>query len=177
MTTEKPAWLDADELRAWRALHAATVVLPVALDVQLQRDARISYLEYYVLAGLSEQPDRTLRLSELAILTGAELSRISHLIVRLEKRGLVLRRPDPDDGRYTNAVLTDLGWEKVEQAAPGHVATVRSLLFDGVDPSGREELERTAGRIVAALRETDLPLAPTIRKALGAPGPASDERA
>jgi DNA-binding MarR family transcriptional regulator len=166
VTTDEPKWLSADELRTWRAIHAATVVLPVALDAQLQRDAQISYLEYYVLAGLSEGPDHTLRLSDLAILTGAELSRISHLIVRLEKRGLVLRRPDPDDGRYTNAILTEQGWEKVKQAAPGHVATVRKLLFADLTGQDLRELERTADRIVTALRETDLPLAPTIRKAL-----------
>jgi DNA-binding MarR family transcriptional regulator len=159
-------WLTADEMRAWRALHAAVVVLPVALDVQLQRDAGISHLEYYALAGLSERPDRTLRLSDLAILTGAELSRVSHMIARLEKRGLVLRRPDPDDARFTNAVLTEQGWEKVRQAAPGHVATVRALLFDGLDPAGLRELTNAADRIVAALGTTDLPLAPTIRKGL-----------
>lgn len=169
VASEEPAWLTADESRAWRALHAATVVLPVALDVQLQRDAQISYLEYYVLAGLSERPTRTLRLSELAILTGAELSRISHLITRLEKRGLVLRRQDPVDARYTNAVLTEQGWEKVRLAAPGHVATVRQLLFDGLDDAARHELRNTAERIVAALSRSDLPLAPTIRKALRQP--------
>ncbi|MEW2427865.1 MarR family transcriptional regulator [Micromonospora sp. NPDC047644] len=166
MTTEGPTWLTADEMRAWRALHAVAVVLPVALDVQLQRDAQISHLEYYALAGLSDRPDRTLRLSDLAILTGAELSRISHLIARLEKRGLVLRRPDPDDARYTNAVLTEQGWEKVQLAAPAHVATVRKLLFDGLDAAGLRELQSAADRIVAALSTTDLPLAPTIRKAL-----------
>ena len=166
MTTDEPTWLTAEQLRTWRALHAATVVLPVALDAQLQRDAQISYLEYYALAGLSERPDHTARLSDLAILTGAELSRISHLIARLEKRGLVIRRPDPDDGRYTNAILTEQGWEKVKQAAPAHVATVRTLLFDGLNANGLRELNRTADRIVAALRATDLPIAPTIRKAL-----------
>jgi DNA-binding MarR family transcriptional regulator len=169
VTTDEPAWLTAEELSTWRTLHAVTVVLPVALDAQLQRDAQISYLEYYALAGLSERPDRTARLSDLAVLTGAELSRISHLIARLEKRGLVVRRPDPLDGRYTNAVLTEQGWEKVRQAAPSHVATVRRLIFDGLGTDGRRELKNTADRIVAALRETSLPLAPTIRRALHAP--------
>jgi DNA-binding MarR family transcriptional regulator len=158
--------LSAAELHTWRALHAAMVVLPVALDAQLRRDAQISYVEYYALAGLSERPDRTARLSELAILTGSELSRVSHLIARLEKRGLVVRRTDPHNRRFTNAVLTEQGWEKVKQAAPGHVATVRRLIFDGLSDQGRQDLQTTADRIVAALRETDLPIAPTIRKAL-----------
>jgi DNA-binding MarR family transcriptional regulator len=164
--TEGPDWLSADEARTWRALHAALVLLPVALDAQLQRDSRLSYLEYYVLAGLSEAPSGRRRLSELAVLTNAELSRISHLVARLEKRGLVERRPDPDDARVTNAVLTAEGRTRIEQAAPGHVATVRKLVFAGLGEAGRTELENTATRIVAALDDTDLPLAPTIRRAL-----------
>ncbi|GAB3898474.1 MarR family winged helix-turn-helix transcriptional regulator [Kibdelosporangium lantanae] len=164
--TEEPAWLDADEARTWRALHAALVLLPVALDAQLQRDSQLSYLEYYVLAGLTEVPSGRRRLSDLAILTNAELSRISHLVARLERRGLVERRPDPDDARVTNAVLTEEGRARIEQAAPGHVATVRQLVFNGLGEAGRAELESAAHRIVAALDETDLPLAATIRKAL-----------
>ena len=81
----------------------------------------------------------------------------------------MVRRPDPLDGRYTNAVLTEQGWEKVRQAAPSHVATVRRLIFDGLGSDGRRELKNTADRIVAALRETSLPLAPTIRRALHSP--------
>jgi len=76
-----------------------------------------------VLAGLSDQPDHTMRISELAGFTNAELSRLSHLITRLQKRGYVGREPDPNDGRYTNAVLTDAGYNHLA-AAPGHVATV-----------------------------------------------------
>lgn len=92
------------------------------------------------------------------------LSRISHLIVRLEKRGPVARRPDPEDARYPNAVLTEQGWELVKLAAPGHVATVHKLPFDDLDSAGLQELQHAAGRIVTALRQADLALAPTIRK-------------
>ncbi|MBB2946451.1 DNA-binding MarR family transcriptional regulator [Actinoplanes lutulentus] len=166
MTTDEPIWLTPDEMRAWRALHAAVVVLPAALDVQLQRDAGFSHLEYLALAGLYEHPDHTLRLSDLAALIGIELSRVSHMVARLEKRGLVLRRPDPDDARCTNAVLTEQGQHQVTSAAPGHVATVRKLVFDGLDATALHELQKAADRIVAALSMTDLPLAPTIRKSL-----------
>jgi DNA-binding MarR family transcriptional regulator len=163
---EEADWLDADEVRTWRALHAVLVLLPAALDAQLQRDAQLSYLEYYVLAGLADAPSGRRRLSELAILTNAELSRISHLVARLEKRGLVERRTDPDDARATNAVLTEAGRAKMDQAAPAHVATVRELVFDGLGEAGRNKLKNTASRIVAALSASDLPLAPSIRKAL-----------
>lgn len=162
----EPDWLSADEARTWRALHAALVLLPAALDAQLQRDAQLSYLEYYVLAGLTEVPSGRRRLTELAVLTSAELSRISHLVARLERRGLVERQTDPDDARFTNAVLTEQGRAKMDEAAPGHVATVRQLVFDGLGRTGRSELRNTATRIVAALSASDLPLAPSIRKAL-----------
>ncbi|MFF5553857.1 MarR family winged helix-turn-helix transcriptional regulator [Streptomyces olivaceoviridis] len=164
--TEKADWLDVDEMRTWRALHAVLVLLPAALDAQLRRDAQLSYLEYYVLAGLTDAPSGSRRLSELAILTNAELSRISHLVARLEKRGLVERRTNPDDARATDAVLTEAGRAKMEQAAPGHVATVRKLVFEGLGEAGRDELNKTAARIVAALNASELPLAPSIRKAL-----------
>jgi len=145
------AGLSDDELDIWHSIHAVLLLLPTALDRQLQRDSHLSYLEYYVLAGLSEMPGRAARLSDLAVLTNAELSRISHLIARLEKRGLVRRQPDPTDGRYTNAVLSDQGWELVQTAAPGHAEAVRHLIFNGLSDAAREELRRSMGHIVAAL--------------------------
>ena len=125
-----PKWLTPAQLEAWQALTLLLARLPTALEAQLQRDSQLSYIEYYALAALSEQSDRTMRMSELAVLTNAELSRLSHLITRLQKRGYVRREPDPDDGRYTNAVLTDAGYDLVVAAAPGHVAAVRELVID-----------------------------------------------
>ena len=104
--------------------------LPATLDAQLQRDAGISHFEYQVLSMLSMPPQRTLRMSILAVLAEGSLPRLSQVVGRLEKRGWVRRTPDPEDGRYTLAVLTDQGWAKVARAAPGHVETVRRLVFD-----------------------------------------------
>src|SRR3982074_250151 len=95
-------WLDASEDAAWRALASVLVKLPWALECQLQRDAGLSFIEYHALARLSEAPEHTLRMSVLAELTNASLSRLSHLIKRLEARGLVRREADPTDGRFTN---------------------------------------------------------------------------
>ncbi|MFJ2214295.1 MarR family winged helix-turn-helix transcriptional regulator [Streptomyces sp. NPDC101062] len=160
MTTEDPVWLSSEELRVWQALHTVLLLLPIALDRQLQKESELSLLEYYVLAGLSEKASGTARLSDISFLTNAELSRVSHLVTRMEKRGLLRRRPDPDDGRYTNAVLTGEGRDHVRKAAPGHVAAVRQLIFDGLGDDGREELGRTVDRIVASLSQTDLPVTP-----------------
>ena len=111
------------------------VQLPGVLDAQLQRESGINLFEYMVLSRLSMAPGRTSRMSELAEPTGGSLSRLSNVIKRLEQRGFVRREPDPGDGRYTNAILTEPGWEKVVAAAPGHVAAVRHLVLDPLGPA------------------------------------------
>src|SRR6185503_14995130 len=115
-------WLTAEELGSWLSAVRLLTWLPWSIDQQLQRDANLGMVEYQVLAILSESPERTRRMSSLAEVTNASLSR---LVSRLEKRGLVRRQPDPTDGRFTNAILTDTGFQTLADAAPGHVAHVR----------------------------------------------------
>ncbi|PVG81463.1 MarR family transcriptional regulator [Nocardioides gansuensis] len=124
------SWLDADEMAAWLRLVAITELLPGVLDSQLRRDAGLSHYEYFVLAMLSEAPERTLRMTSLAQRTNATLARLSHVVRRLEERGLVERYPCPEDARATNARLTAEGWSLVESAAPAHVANVREHVLD-----------------------------------------------
>src|SRR4030088_2317770 len=97
-------WLDADQEQAWRTLAAPVHKLGWGLECQLERDSDLSFTEYHALARLSEEPDHTLRMSDLAAVTNASLSRLSHLVKRLESWGLVRREPDQADGRYTRAV-------------------------------------------------------------------------
>src|SRR5882757_8822750 len=148
-----PRWLTAAQLEAWQAITQLLGLLPTALETQLQRDAQLSYVEYYVLAGLSDQPDHTMRISELAELTNAELSRLSHLITRLQRRGYVRREPDQNDGRYTNAVLTETGYNHLVLAAPGHVATVLELVIDVLGDTALSALQNGAERITARINE------------------------
>lgn len=146
-----PRWLSEDEQRAWRRLAAVILKLPAELERALQRDADLSHFEYWVLALLSEAPDRTLQLSHLAAQANASLSRLSHVVTRLERRGWVERQPCPGDARATNALLTDAGWEKVVAAAPGHVETVRELVFEGLDGEAVEDLARVCQAILERL--------------------------
>lgn len=138
-----PRWLDPDERATWLSLSRVIMKLPSVLDAQLQREAALNYFEYIVLAVLAEQADQTLRMSQLAALTNASLSRLSHVAKRLEGRGYLTRRPDPDDGRYTRATVTPEGLQKVQASAPGHVAWVRALVFDVLTPDQQAQL-RTA---------------------------------
>jgi DNA-binding MarR family transcriptional regulator len=123
-------WLDEDEQRTWRSFLATSELLYAALDRQLQRDAGITHASYIVLAMLSEAPDRSLRMSDLALRANSSPSRLSHAVARLEARGWVRREPAPQDGRGTVAVLTDAGWQMLADTAPGHVTAVREHLFD-----------------------------------------------
>ena len=111
-------WLSAEEQAAWRPFAALLIRLPAVLDAQLQKDAGISHFEYMVLSSLSEAPDRTLRMSDLAAMASGSLSRLSHVVSRLESRGWVRREACPGDGRFINAVLTEEGWAKVVATAP-----------------------------------------------------------
>jgi DNA-binding MarR family transcriptional regulator len=145
---DTPCWLDEEQQATWRALHGAMVKLPWALECQLQRAAGLSLIEYYALAMLSENPGHTVRMSELAQLTNASLSRLSHLIKRLELRDLVRREPDPCDGRYTNAILTPAGLRLLTDSAPGHVAKVRDVVIDALSPAEQRQLRTAAERIL-----------------------------
>lgn len=146
-----PRWLDADERAAWLSIVRITSTLPAALDVQLARDEGLNYFEYIVLAMLSEQPGLVLRMSQLAAVTNASLSRLSHVAKRLEGRGLIRREPDPNDGRATNAFLTEAGLAKVRRAAPGHVAEVRSLVLDVLSPAQLRQVRAANERILARI--------------------------
>ena len=147
-TIEEPRWLDADERAAWLSLAGLMTLLPAALDAQLQRDAGLSHFEYMVLAMLSERPSRTARMTELAGLANGSLSRLSHVTRRLEDQGLITRHPCAEDRRATNAVLTDAGYAKVVDTAPGHVETVRQLVFDALSPAQRDQLHAIGERVL-----------------------------
>lgn len=144
-------WLTKAELAAWVRLVAVLELLPGALDSQLRRDADLTSFEYYVLAILSEVPDRTLRMTALAAQTNATLPRLSHVVRRLEDRGLAERFPCPEDGRATNARLTTAGCRKVEDSAPDHVAKVRKHVIDALTPEQISQLAAIADALLERL--------------------------
>ncbi len=144
-------WLTAAQLDSWLAVVRLISWLPWSIDQQLRRDSNLLMVEYQVLAILSETPERTMRMSSLAALTNASLSRLSHLFNRLEGRGLVRREPDLTDGRFTNAILTEQGFQILAEAAPGHVAHVRSLVIDVLSAEQLRRLGQAADRILSRI--------------------------
>ncbi|MFC4857389.1 MarR family winged helix-turn-helix transcriptional regulator [Actinophytocola glycyrrhizae] len=133
-------WLTDREQEIWRSYLSATLGLADALARQLQRDAGMPHAYYEILVALSEAPDRTLRMSELAGVRNSSRSRLSHAVARLEEAGWVCRRDCPTDKRGSYAMLTDAGFAALDAAAPGHVTEVRERLFDQLTPEQVEQL-------------------------------------
>jgi DNA-binding MarR family transcriptional regulator len=144
-------WLDEDERAAWVRLIAVVELLPGVLDAQLRRDSGLSHFQYFVLAMLSEAPDRMLRMTALAQRTNASLPRLSHVVARLERRGLVKRAPASEDRRATNARLTARGWRTIQAAAPGHVENVRRHVLDALSPEQVRQLHDITGALLDRL--------------------------
>lgn len=147
-------WLTPAELDSWISLVRLVTRLPRAIDSHLQRSADLSMIEYMTMAMLSREPDWTVRMSELAERTNASLSRLSHLVNRLEARGYVRREQDPVNGRFTNAILLPAGMQKMESTAPAHVAYVRHLIVDNLSA---ERLRRLGLDAESIVRRIDSP--------------------
>jgi DNA-binding MarR family transcriptional regulator len=143
---------DDDDLATWSSLATLLEWMPAALDAQLQRDSGMAHFEFGILFALSRADEGTLRMSTLAEHANSTLSRLSRAVARHERRGWVARRPDPADGRFTLAVLTDAGRRAVRAAEPGHVALVRRLVFDALSADQARELGASSRRIAAGIR-------------------------
>jgi DNA-binding MarR family transcriptional regulator len=162
---EPHRWLSRAEWSAWLQLLATSTLLPAALDSHLQREAGMSHFEFSVLVALSRQPGLSLQLKDLAMVANGSISRLSHVISRLEERGWVQRASGPSS-RATHAVLTNAGHQALMAAGPIHFRKVRRMVFDVLTPEEVKALEHVAGRInVGLLGEISLgKLAPGIRK-------------
>jgi DNA-binding MarR family transcriptional regulator len=131
----EPRWLDEGEQRTWRSFITASRLFWERVERQLQQCAGIPHAYYEILVRLSEAPDRTLRMSQLASSSLSSRSRLSHAVARMEESGWIRRLPFPDDRRGSLAQLTEEGMARLAAAAPGHVEEVRALLFDALTPA------------------------------------------
>ena len=148
-------WLSDDEQSTWRAFLAARQRLDEALDRQLQRDAGMPHAYYGALVMLSEA-DGPLRMNDLAGLTLFSPSRLTHAVKRMEESGWVERHPCPTDRRGQLVSLTELGRQVLVQAAPGHVAEVRRLMFDHLSPRQQQQLRAACLAMLAGIEREGL---------------------
>lgn len=144
--SDEPRWLNPQEKEAWTGLVSLMMLLPGKLEAPL-REVDLTLFEYLVLSHVSEAPHRRIRMSELAFLANGSLSRLSNVVKRFEQRGWVVRSPDPSDGRYTIAALTDVGFRLVAKAAPIHMRAVRELVLDPLTTTDKKALARIAAKL------------------------------
>lgn len=131
-------------------LHALLELLPTALDKELAA-AGLTSFEYQLLEALAEADQHRLRLSALASRTNATLPRLSRVVTGLERKELVVRAACAEDGRATNAVLTDAGVAAVAAGRPLYAGAVRRMLLDGLDADGVDDLARLSYGILGKL--------------------------
>jgi DNA-binding MarR family transcriptional regulator len=146
-TRTAPRWLTGDEQETWRSFLAMQKLIRETLERQLQQDAHMPMTYYIILAMLSEAPDRTMRMTELAAIAGTSQSQLSHAATRLEESGWITRRRCLDDKRGYLAVLTDDGFNALTAAAPGHVESVRTVLFDALSAEQVRQLKSIADSV------------------------------
>lgn len=146
-------WLTEQEQEVWRTFISAVDAFVDHLERQVQRDSDMPYTYYEILVALSEAPDRTLRMSQLAGARSSSRSRLSHAVARLEEVGWVRRLACPTDKRGALAQLTDEGFAALDEAAPGHVTAVREKLFDMLTPDQVTALGEISQAILGGLPE------------------------
>ena len=149
-------WLTEDELASWFPLAGVMLKLNPALDSQLQRDSDMTHFDYLCLAMLSEESEWTMTMSALAARTNASLSRLSHVITKLERRGWVCRSRSDVSRRVTMVRMTEEGYAVLVAAAPGHVETVKSLIYDGLEPEDVAHLRKLMSHILERIESSDL---------------------
>nr|VDG63969.1 multiple antibiotic resistance operon transcription repressor MarR [Streptococcus thermophilus] len=145
--------LSAHEAETWTRVWACHMKLPSTLDAQLKRDAGVTYFEFQALLNVAKAPKKSLRMTELADATMMSLSHLSRVVTRLEKKGLVSRTPDPNDGRSTFATLTAAGAKTVDAGLPGHVGEMRRIMFDNLTDYEMEAVSSALAKMAAALAE------------------------
>ena len=145
--------MSAEAIESWSAFATVLEWLPAALDAQLTKDAGLTHFEHGVLYALSTAPESTLRMSVLASYSNSTLSRLSRAATRLEGKGWLRRWPDPSDGRYTLATLTEAVVEKVSASSPDHIALVNRLVMDQLTAAQRKQLLVISRRIMTAIRD------------------------
>ncbi|WP_327090253.1 MarR family transcriptional regulator [Nonomuraea sp. NBC_01738] len=127
-------WLDEAEDRAWRGYRRMFLLLNREVSRDLQQRSGLSEADYDVLSNLSEAAGTSIRLSELAAHMKWSKSRLSHHLTRMQQRGLITRREHTSDARGAVIVLTGEGLRTIQEAAPGHVASVRRHFIDLLTP-------------------------------------------
>jgi DNA-binding MarR family transcriptional regulator len=141
-------WLTESQQRVWRSYLLAKTHIDDYLEEAL-RDFGLSLAEYELLVRMSESPDHTIRMGELAASVGHSRSRLTHTVKRMEQAGYVTRTSCASDGRGVQATMTQSGYDLLQKAAPAHVDSVRRVFVDAMTPDDYQALGRAMAAVLA----------------------------
>ena len=146
----RPA-LTVEQRTAWIRFAIVAHGIPAELNSRLLAASGISQFEYLVLNHLNLSEGRAMPMTRLAVLMASSLSRLSHVVSRLEADGRVARSRSAQDARVAIAALTERGLDLFLASSPGYVADVSELFFDRLDPADLADLDRIMTRILPGI--------------------------
>ncbi len=149
----EPNWLKPREDHAWRSFKHAHHQLAIRLNQHLLQDSGLTGADYEILAVLSANPAGRMPAQELCSLLQWEKSRLSHQVRRMQEQGLIVREPNPADGRSVMICLLPAGRRAIEDAAPQHVHNVRQHFIDLFTPAELDTLATLNERVMRYLAE------------------------
>ncbi|MBK1786020.1 MarR family winged helix-turn-helix transcriptional regulator [Prauserella cavernicola] len=152
---DEARWLDEREALVWRGMIGVLQRVTAETERQLVQNSGLSAAEYTLLVPLSEAPDGLLRARDLGRMVAWERSRISHQIIRMEKRGLVAREECGEDARGSMVRLTEAGRSAIVAAAPAHVAAVRQYFFGALTDAEIDVIGPALERVLDRLPDND----------------------
>ncbi len=150
--TETPEALTPTQLRAYFAFTEVSSLLRPAVEKQLRDVGGLSYVQFQLLARLGDSPEGRQRMTDLADGVVYSRSGLTYQAQLLEQRGLITRSPSPDDERSTVVAVTSAGRDILAAVFPGHIDTVRGLLFAPITDEDAAALARILGRVSEHLR-------------------------
>lgn len=146
--------LSEEEERAWLGLLETREAIVRALDAELQREHRLPLSNFEALIAIAHAAEGEITISDLAEQVLLSPSRVSRLVIEFERDGLVERRRSASDARSTRALITEKGRDRLREAAPTYLVTVKTLLIDKLSQRDVKCLARTWSRLQADLSST-----------------------
>lgn len=144
--------LNAEQLGAYFALMEVSSLLQYAVDEHLRADGDLSWVQFQILARLVDAPEGRLRMTDLADGVVYSRSGLTYQAGLLEARGLITRSPSPEDDRSVIVTVTGAGRELIARVMPGHVDSVRRLLFEPMAEGDLDALGGVLGRVRESMR-------------------------
>ena len=149
-----PPSLDPVQLRAYFALIEVVGLLRHAVEQQLREAGDLSYVQFQLLARLGDSPTGSHRMTDLADGVVYSRSGLTYQAGLLEKAGLVVRAPSPDDERGITVTITDAGRARLAKVFPGHIEIVSHLLFEPLSPEDVKALADLLAPVRDHMRST-----------------------